>query len=146
MDILDTITPLILSCFCWCLLQVKLSCSSISEYVIRTQPSKHGLSTIESVAHAIAWLDSAPDIVEVRIHTTDYYFYVNNVSLFQTLVRPLRALCQHQLDHGAVVHHSKDHPDYISIEQYVRTILQCRVSMLLPILRKQQRKKFILSS
>ena len=26
----------------------------------------------------------------------------------QVLVRPLRALCQHQLDHGAAVHHNKD--------------------------------------
>ena len=28
-------------------------------------------------------------------------------------MRPLRALCQHQLDRGAVVHHSRDNPDYI---------------------------------
>lgn len=45
--------------------QVKLSCSSVSEYVIRTQPSKHGLSTLESVAHAVALLDNTPDIIEV---------------------------------------------------------------------------------
>lgn len=28
----------------------------------------------------------------------------------QVLVRPLRALCQHQLQYGAVKHHSKDDP------------------------------------
>ena len=34
----------------------------------------------------------------------------------KVLVHPLRALCQYQLDHGAVVHHSKDDPNHITIE------------------------------
>ena len=33
---------------------------------------------------------------------------VSHVIPPQVLVRPLRALCQHQLDHGAAVHHDKD--------------------------------------
>lgn len=74
--------------------QIQLNAESMSEYVVRTQPTKGCLSTLESVAHALAWLEQRPDIVE-------------------TLACPLRALCQHQLDRGAVVHHSRDDPDYI---------------------------------
>lgn len=36
--------------------------------------------------------------------------------LCQVLVHPLRALCKYQLEHGAVVHHSKDDPNHVSIE------------------------------
>ena len=33
----------------------------------------------------------------------------------QVLIRPLRALCKIQLDHGAVVHFNKDHEDEIML-------------------------------
>ncbi|XP_064390289.1 tRNA-uridine aminocarboxypropyltransferase 2-like isoform X1 [Halichondria panicea] len=77
------------------LVQVQLGVECASEYVIRTQPTHTSLSTLECVAHALAWLEQSSDMVE-------------------SLVRPLRGLCQHQLDHGAVVHVSKDHPQYVS--------------------------------
>ena len=38
--------------------------------------------------------------------------------MLQVLVKPLRAMCRHQLDHGAVRHHSKDDPDYLTREEY----------------------------
>ncbi len=46
--------------------QVKLDLNMRSEYVIRTQPSDEGLSTVESAVHAVAMLENRPDIVEVR--------------------------------------------------------------------------------
>ncbi|XP_033634626.1 DTW domain-containing protein 2-like [Asterias rubens] len=70
--------------------QVQLSNSNLSEYVIRTQPTNASLSTVESVAISVSILDKNPEIQE-------------------TLLRPLRALCKFQLDHGAAVHHSKEH-------------------------------------
>ncbi|XP_038073864.1 tRNA-uridine aminocarboxypropyltransferase 2-like [Patiria miniata] len=70
--------------------QVQLCNGVLSEYVIRTQPTNSCLSTVESVAVSLAILEKRPEIQE-------------------TLLRPLRALCQFQLDHGAAVHHSKEH-------------------------------------
>ncbi|XP_022104663.1 DTW domain-containing protein 2-like [Acanthaster planci] len=70
--------------------QVQLSSGNLSEYVIRTQPTNSCLSTVESVAVSLAILEKRAEIQE-------------------TLVRPLRALCQFQLDHGACIHHSKEH-------------------------------------
>lgn len=78
---------------------VQLSGEISSEYIIRTQPTHQSLSTLESVAYMLDWFEQNPEIVEV-------------------LVRPLRALCQHQLDHGALRHYSKDHPYYISREEF----------------------------
>ncbi|KAK2171557.1 hypothetical protein NP493_1054g00014 [Ridgeia piscesae] len=61
-----------------------------SQYVIRTQPTNGSLSTLETAAIAISVLESKPDIVEV-------------------LVRPLKALCNFQMQFGAVIHHSKEY-------------------------------------
>lgn len=73
--------------------QIKLSQTGISEYVIRTQPDEASLSTLESVAYALSWLEASP-------------------SLYDKLVQPMRMLCQYQLKHGAVVHHSKEYIHY----------------------------------
>ena len=58
-----------------------------SEYLIRTQPTESSLSTIEAVGLALNYLGE-------------------DKSLYESLVRPLRALCQIQLDHGAETHES----------------------------------------
>ena len=61
-----------------------------SRYVIRTQPTENTLSTVETAALCIAILESRNDVVEV-------------------FLKPLDALCQFQLLHGAVGHDSKEH-------------------------------------
>lgn len=76
-------------------MQIKLSHTGSSEYVIRTQPNEASLSTLESVAYALSWLEASPQ-------------------LYDKLVHPMRTLCQYQLEHGAVVHHSKEHVNYKS--------------------------------
>ncbi len=50
------------------LTQVVLGIDTVSEYVIRTQPTHNSLSTLECVAHTLAWLEESPTIVEVS-HT-----------------------------------------------------------------------------
>ncbi|XP_068212743.1 tRNA-uridine aminocarboxypropyltransferase 2 [Palaemon carinicauda] len=70
--------------------QVKLSGKYTSEYVIRTQPTEDALSTVETAAIALATLE-------------------NDWSIYDTLVRPLQLLCQYQMKHGAVPHHSKEY-------------------------------------
>ena len=70
--------------------QVKLSDTATSEYVIRTQPTEASLSTLESIAYTLRWLEASPQ-------------------LFDILVQPMRLLCHYQLEHGAVVHHSKEY-------------------------------------
>ncbi|CAH1797402.1 unnamed protein product [Owenia fusiformis] len=73
-----------------CLKQVKLCNTGTSKYVIRTQPSDGCLSTLETAVTAIAILENRPDIIE-------------------PLTRPMSALCDFQMEHGAVMHHSKQY-------------------------------------
>ncbi|XP_073244458.1 tRNA-uridine aminocarboxypropyltransferase 2-like [Porites lutea] len=86
--------------------QVQLEHDHISEYVIRTQPNSKSLCTIEAIALSLSVLE-------------------NNDEVAEALIRPLRALCKIQLDHGAVVHFNKDHQDEILLraqreEQYLK--------------------------
>lgn len=70
--------------------QVQLNRVLSSQYVIRTQPSNMCLSTLECAAVTLSILERNDNIQEV-------------------LLRPLRALCSFQLQHGAQIHHSKEH-------------------------------------
>ncbi|XP_028661093.1 tRNA-uridine aminocarboxypropyltransferase 2 [Erpetoichthys calabaricus] len=70
--------------------QVQLKTALSSQYVIRTQPNNTCLSTLECAAIALSIMERNSSIVEV-------------------ILKPLRALCSFQLEHGAQVHHSKEH-------------------------------------
>ncbi|XP_058878574.1 tRNA-uridine aminocarboxypropyltransferase 2-like isoform X1 [Acipenser ruthenus] len=70
--------------------QVQLKTSLSSQYVIRTQPTNTCLSTLECAAIALSIMEKNDSIQEV-------------------ILRPLKALCSFQLQHGAQVHHSKEH-------------------------------------
>lgn len=70
--------------------KVMINCDRKSRYVIRTQPTDNSLSTLESVAVAISVLENRPELAEV-------------------LTAPLDALCDFQIQHGAVQHHSKEY-------------------------------------
>lgn len=70
--------------------QVQLNKVLSSQYVIRTQPSNICLSTLECAAVTLSILE-------------------RNDSIQEVLLRPLRALCSFQLQHGAQIHHSKEH-------------------------------------
>ncbi|XP_050185141.1 tRNA-uridine aminocarboxypropyltransferase 2 isoform X3 [Myiozetetes cayanensis] len=70
--------------------QVQLKTSNSSQYVIRTQPTNTCLSTLECAAVALAIMEK-------------------NKSIQETILHPLQALCSFQLQHGAQIHHSKEH-------------------------------------
>lgn len=106
---------------CW-LEQVQLSRTQSSEYVIRTQPTNSCLSTLECAALTLSMLEQKEYIKEVTIamlfstlvlYIIVRYLFDLSSSLFshdvQVLLRPLKALCSFQLEHGAQVHHSKEH-------------------------------------
>lgn len=59
-------------------MQVVVRSPVVSQYVIRTQPSDAAVSTVECAALALAALEDTPRIYDI-------------------LVRPLTALCQHQV-------------------------------------------------
>ncbi|XP_033099899.1 DTW domain-containing protein 2-like [Anneissia japonica] len=77
--------------------KVQLKDVGLSEYVIRTQPTKMSLSTCESTAIALSILEENEEIREI-------------------LVKPLRVLCNYQLQHGAVAHHHKEDPELPGIK------------------------------
>ena len=56
----------IFSIYCVIVLQVQLSDTGLSKYVIRTQPNNSCLSTVETVALAISQLENRPEVYEVR--------------------------------------------------------------------------------
>ncbi|XP_028411268.1 DTW domain-containing protein 2-like [Dendronephthya gigantea] len=69
--------------------KVQLNENIKSRYVIRTQPTRNSLSTLEAIAVALSILEGKDEITEV-------------------LRKPLQLLCDIQLEHGAVPHSSKE--------------------------------------
>ena len=59
-----------------------------SEYLIRTQPTENSLSTLEAVGLALLYLKE-------------------DVELYEKLLKPLRKMCQIQIEHGSQIHESK---------------------------------------
>uniref|UniRef100_A0A8C5MBC6 tRNA-uridine aminocarboxypropyltransferase n=1 Tax=Leptobrachium leishanense TaxID=445787 RepID=A0A8C5MBC6_9ANUR len=70
--------------------EVQLKSSLSSQYVIRTQPTNMCLSTLECAAVALSIME-------------------RNAEIQETILRPLQAMCTFQLQHGAQIHHSKEH-------------------------------------
>ncbi|XP_078533496.1 tRNA-uridine aminocarboxypropyltransferase 2 isoform X3 [Lissotriton helveticus] len=70
--------------------KVQLKTNLSSQYVIRTQPTNTCLSTLECAAVALAIMEK-------------------NEAIQETILRPLQALCSFQIQHGAQIHHSKEH-------------------------------------
>lgn len=81
--------------------QVKLLVQRTSSYVIRTQPMQGCLSTLETAAEALSILE-------------------RNETFWTELVRPLQTLCDHQIDHGALEHQSKEY--LIKNNQYKKSV------------------------
>lgn len=70
--------------------KVQVNSDKLSKYLIRTQPSDNCLSTLETGALALSILENDPEI-------------------YDNLTKPLEALCQFQIDHGASKHDSKQY-------------------------------------
>jgi len=79
--------------------KVKLSGKWKSEFVIRTQPFNECLCTMEAVAIALGQLENKPTLIDI-------------------VRKPLKALCDVQLNHGAVPHDSKEEK-----EKYMRACI-----------------------
>lgn len=58
--------------------QVQFSNSGLSKYVIRTQPTDSGLSTVETVAMAIGVLEDKPHIFQVSCMANFLQNYLNS--------------------------------------------------------------------
>ncbi len=69
--------------------KIELNCNNVSNYVIRTQPTDGCLSTVETAALVLSHLE-------------------NDNTIYNKLTNPLKALCDFQLERGAVSHHSKE--------------------------------------
>ena len=69
---------------------IQLENSERSRYVIRTQPTETCLSTVEAVGLVLSHVERKPEIM-------DWF------------TRPLKAICDFQLDNGAVEHQSKEY-------------------------------------
>lgn len=81
--------------------QVKLLVQRPSNYVIRTQPMQACLSTVETAAEALAVLEGDEQYVT-------------------ELVKPLRTLCDFQIERGALEHQSKEF--LIKTERYEKPV------------------------
>ncbi|XP_057309114.1 tRNA-uridine aminocarboxypropyltransferase 2-like [Hydractinia symbiolongicarpus] len=69
--------------------KVKLAGHWKSEFVIKTQPNNDSVSTLEAVAIALGQIENKQELIEVAR-------------------KPLKALCDFQINHGAQVHQSKE--------------------------------------
>ena len=69
--------------------KVKITGSWRSEFVIKTQPTDDCVSTLEAVAIAISQIENIPNFISIAR-------------------KPLNALCDFQIQHGAQVHESKE--------------------------------------
>ena len=69
--------------------KVSISLPTPSEYVVRTQPSAGCMSTLEVGVHSIAILEDRQEIV-------------------QPMLAPLVAMCNMQINHGAVGHDTRE--------------------------------------
>lgn len=70
--------------------QIKINASFTSNYIIRTQPRENFLSTLETVSIIVSTIENKPQLQE-------------------DLIKPLRALCEFQIQNGAMKHHSKEY-------------------------------------